>query len=186
MIGHIRGTVLHKDLGHVIVDVGGIGYSVAISSEASKKLSGKEISLWTYLAVRENAMDLFGFADRNELALFELLLTVSGIGPKSALAILSLASPEILQRAIAQNDLSYLTKVSGIGKKTAEKILVELKDKVGTVYGGEELSGDADVVEVLKSFGYSHHEARSAMQKVDANITGTSERVKEALKNLGK
>ncbi len=186
MIGYLKGSVIHREPGRVVLLAGNVGYLVAISNEAAKK-THREIELWTYLAVRENAMELYGFADRDELALFELLLSVSGIGPKSALAILSLATPETLRKAIAQNDLSYLTKVSGIGKKTAEKILVELKDKIGSIApGGEELSGDADVVEVLKSLGYSHHEARSAVQKIEGHITGTSERVKEALKILGK
>ncbi len=186
MIGYLEGRVVHKDLGRIIVDVGGVGYTVAVSNEAFKKAGADTVALWTHLAVRENSMELFGFADRDELALFELLLSVSGIGPKSALAILSLSTPETLRRAIAQNDLSYLTKVSGIGKKTAEKILIELKDKIGNAYGGgEESHEDVDVVEVLKSLGYSHGEARSAMQKVNPQITGTSERVKEALKILG-
>ena len=187
MIIHLSGTVITHDLGSIVLDVNGVGYLVHISNETAKVLSGKAtVSVWTYLSVRENALDLFGFANTEELSLFEMLLSVSGIGPKSALAVLSLASPDLLRRAIAQNDLAYLTKVSGIGKKTAEKILVELKDKIGyTGVLGDEFKGDGDVLEVLTSLGYSQHEAREAIKKISAELSGTSERVKEALQILG-
>ncbi len=187
MIRHLSGTVITHDLGSIVLDVNGVGYLVHISNETAKVLSGKAtVSVWTYLSVRENALDLFGFANTEELSLFEMLLSVSGIGPKSALAVLSLASPDLLRRAIAQNDLAYLTKVSGIGKKTAEKILVELKDKIGyTGVLGDEFKGDGDVLEVLTSLGYSQHEAREAIKKISAELSGTSERVKEALQILG-
>ena len=187
MIRRLSGTVVMHDLGHIVLDVNGVGYLIYISNETEKTFVGKkDISVWTHLAVRETSMDLFGFADQEELSLFEMLIGVSGIGPKSALAILSLASPDLLQRAIAQSDLSYLTKVSGIGKKTAEKIILELKDKIGrSGFEGAELSGDADVLEVLTSLGYSHNEAREAVKNIPAEASGTSERVKEALKKLG-
>lgn len=187
MIRHLSGTIIVHDLGHIILDVNGVGYLVYISNETAKTFVGKkDISVWTHLAVRETSMDLFGFADLDELSLFEMLIGVSGIGPRSALAVLSLASPDLLRRAIAQSDLSYLTKVSGIGKKTAEKIILELKDKIGrSGFEGAELSGDADVLEVLTSLGYSHNEAREAVKSIPAEANGTSERVKEALKKLG-
>src|SRR5689334_3135332 len=132
MIGHLTGTVFEKELGAVILDVGGVGYRVHVSNATFAALpaeTGSSVSLYTYMAVRETSMELYGFADKEELALFELLINVSGIGPKSGLAILSLANAATLTTAIAKNDVSYLTKVSGIGKKTAEKIILELKDK---------------------------------------------------------
>ncbi len=188
MISHLRGTLFEKEIGAVIVDVGGVGYCVHVSNATFATLpveNGAEVSLYTHLAVREDSQDLYGFTDREEMSLFEMLLSVSGIGPKSALAILSLATTATLRTAIAQNDVSYLTKVSGIGKKTAEKIVVELKDKLGSYVGtGGELKGDADVVEVLMSLGYPRDEARNAVQKVTEDAVGTSARVKEALKVL--
>ncbi len=187
MIRRLSGTIVENTLAHIVLDVAGVGYLVHVSSETARQLSGKtSATVWTYLAVRETSMDLFGFSDADELGLFELLISVSGIGPRSALAILSLASADLLRRAIAQSDLGYLTKVSGIGKKTAEKIILELKDKIGLSGDvGEELHGDSDVVEVLKSLGYSHNEARDAVKKIPSDVSGTSDRVKEALKVLG-
>lgn len=172
--------------GLVVVEANGVGYSVHVARDTAGKVRiGEQVSLWTYLSVRENAMDLFGFYDRDELAFFEMLLSVPGIGPRSALAVLSLATPEVLKRAIAEENVTYLTKVSGIGKKTAERIVVTLKDRLDGHDIGASLGGDADVVEVLTSLGYSQHEARKAVQKIDESVTGTSERTKEALKILG-
>ncbi len=187
MIRRLSGTIVENSIGHIVLDVAGVGYLVHVSSETARQLSGKtSATVWTHLAVRETSMDLFGFSDEHELGLFELLISVSGIGPRSALAILSLASADLLRRAIAQSDLGYLTKVSGIGKKTAEKIILELKDKIGLSGDvGEELHGDSDVVEVLKSLGYSHNEARDAVKKISPDVSGTSDRIKEALKVLG-
>jgi Holliday junction DNA helicase RuvA len=131
-------------------------------------------------------MELFGFTDREELSLFEMLIEVSGIGPRSALAILSLATVDTLRTAIGANDLTYLTKVSGIGKKTAEKIVLELRDKIGNIGAtAPELKDDGDVIEVLMSLGYSRDDARNVMRKVPAAAAGTSARVKEALRLLG-
>lgn len=188
MISHLTGELFEKERGSIILDVGGVGYRVYVSSATFAELpteNGAEISLYTHLAVREDAMDLYGFTDRDELALFELLLSVSGIGPKSALAVLSLAGAATLRTAIAKDDVSYLTKVSGIGKKTAEKIVLELKDKLGSFAGaGPELREDADVVEVLVSLGYARDEARDVVKRLSDDASGTSSRVKEALKLL--
>ncbi len=186
MIAHLSGTVLHLEPGLVIIGVGGVGYAVHTARDTATQMKlNAPVSLWTYHAVRENASELFGFADRDELALFELLLSVPSIGPRSALAVLSLATPDILKKAVAEENVTYLTKVSGIGKKTAERIVLTLKDKLGET-GGSALDGDADVMEVLVSLGYSQTEARKAVQKLDADVIGTSERTKEALKILGK
>lgn len=188
MISHLSGTVLKKDIGFIILDVAGVGYKVYVSNATLSDVpaeQGAPASLFTHLAVRENSMELYGFSDNNEMLLFEMLIGVSGIGPKSALAILSLASAETLQTAISRSDTSYLTKVSGIGKKTAEKIVLELRDKVGTVgLSAPELKEDGDVIEVLMSLGYPRDEAREALKRVSPDAAGTSARVKEALKVL--
>jgi Holliday junction DNA helicase RuvA len=181
MIAQLKGSVSSIGAGFVVLDVHGVGYKIYTSFVSRE---GSEIMLWTHLAVRETALDLYGFKHREELSLFELLVSVSGIGPKSALAILSMASVETLRSAIASGDTSYLTKVSGIGRKTAQKIVLELKEKVGDA-GDVDLRGAADAVEVLRSLGYSQQESRDAIQQVDPEISSTGERVKSALKIIG-
>lgn len=188
MIGHVEGTVTALRAGFVILSAAGVGYRVAATKETLATLrSGERAALWTHLAVRENALDLYGFKNEEEMRFFELLLTVSGIGPKSALAILDIAAVETLRSAIARGSSSYLTNVSGIGKKTAGKIIVELKDKVGLGAEGEgaALRGDEEALEAMRSLGYSPQEAREALRKVPQTLEGGNERLREALKILG-
>lgn len=188
MIGQLRGTVASKGERHVILDVAGVGYRVATTPETIKTLSLNETNTFlTHLAVRENALDLYGFRTARELEFFELLLTVSGVGPKSALAIISLAPPEVLEKAILGGDAGYLTKVSGIGKKSAEKIVIELKDKIASIADASAgaLSSESESVEALQALGYSLPEARAALKNVAGDLD-TGERVKQALKQLGK
>ena len=147
--------------------------------------SNKPAKLWTHLHVKEDAMELYGFLHRSELEFFESLISISGIGPKSALGVLALAPVDNLKKAISSGDTSYLTKVSGIGRKTAEKIVLELKDKMGAGAGAfvaGELQEDSDILEALVSLGYSQREAREMIQKIPANIKGRDQRIKEALK----
>ncbi len=189
MIGHLEGTVRATRAGFAILSVGGVGYKVFATREALATLKeGDAAFFWTHLAVREDILDLYGFKGEEELGLFQLLLTVSGIGPKSALAILDIASVETLRSAIAGSNASYLTKVSGIGKKTAEKIVLELRDKVGVADEGSSraLSRDEEALEAMKALGYSHSEAREALRKVPAEVEKSNERLREALRILGK
>lgn len=189
MIAHIKGKILEKTNKYLVVETGGIGYLIFASTDtlASAKNIGEEISLSTYLAVRENAMDLYGFQTIDEKKFFELLIGVSGIGPKNALSILSLAPVETLKKAIATGDTSYMTKVSGIGKKTAEKIVVELRDKLAKEGHQDDgtLAGAGDALMALMSLGYSQNESREALKEIDKNLT-LNEKIKEALKILGK
>lgn len=188
MIGCIEGVVAAKKAGFAILTAGGVGYKVAATRDTLAKLKEKENAfLWTHLAVRESALDLYGFKGEEDLHFFELLLTVPGIGPKSALAILDIADVETLRSAIVSGNAGYLTKVSGIGKKTAEKIVLELRDKVGktTREGGRALSGDEEALEAMKTLGYTHNEAREALRKVPAEVEGGSARLREALRLLG-
>ena len=191
MIAHIEGTVIHIGGKFIVVDTGGVGYKVWGTVDTVMSVAeGSPVSLWTHTAVRENSIDLYGFLSISEMSFFEMLLDVSGIGPKSALGILSVASLDILKKAIATGDTSYLNKVSGIGKKTAEKIVIELRDKL-YAHKGEEgspstLRGESDVVEALKSLGYSQSEARDVLREVGADVVGTNARIKEALKILAK
>ncbi len=187
MISTLKGTVSHKDLNLVILDVGGVGYKVFTTTDtALDAIPGSPFFLWTYLSVRENALDLFGFSTREMLDIFELLIGISGIGPKTALGILNVATPEMLRQAVANDDTSYLTKVSGIGKKNAEKIVLELRDKLVTTTAdfAPNLKSEGDVLAALVSLGYSDREARDAAKKVSKDVVGTSERVKQALKLL--
>lgn len=194
MISMLRGKVEEMAVNHAVIDVGGVGYKVFMTGDSLNRIKpGSEIRLWTYNAVREDALDLYGFLAKKDRDFFELLLTVSGIGPKSALNILSLVSAETLAGAIRTGQTSHLVKVSGIGKKTAEKILLELKDKMGGVdmAGGDismtaDMSSDLDAIEALKSLGYEADESREALKKIDKKISDTGAKVKAALKLLGK
>jgi Holliday junction DNA helicase RuvA len=189
MIGHLEGTVLKVGETYVIVSCGGVGYKVSATKDALAHLKkGSAASLWTHLAVREDSLDLYGFESEELLRFFELLLTVSGIGPKSALAILDIATIESLRSAIAGNNPSYLTKVSGIGRKTAEKIVIELRDKVGAASEQNKLaaSGDEEAMEAMRALGYSMQEARDALRNVPADIEKPGERLRAALKTIGK
>jgi Holliday junction DNA helicase RuvA len=188
MIGYIEGTVKAVRAGYTIVMVGGIGYKIFVTKETLVRAPiGSQAALWTHLAVREDILDLYGFAQEEEMRFFELLLTVSGIGPKSALAILDIASVESLRSAIVSGQASYLTTVSGIGKKTAEKIMLELRDKVGAATEGAAgaLSGDVEALEAMRALGYSAQEAREALRKVPQTVQKSNERLREALRILG-
>lgn len=188
MIGYIKGVVINVEPKSVTVETGGIGYRIFTTLETIETLRNKKesVALWTHLAVRENSQDLFGFLEKEDRDFFELLITIPGIGPKSALAVLTVVPVKTLITAISSNDVSYLTKVSGIGKKTADKIILELKGKIGEGDGSSHLSQDSDVLEALKGLGYGERDIRETLKKIPDALSGTSERVKEALKLLGK
>lgn len=188
MITHIKGTVIDKEERSIVVDVHGIGYKVFVTGNTIEKVrEGNETALWTHLAVREDAQTLFGFPTKDELSFFELLISISGIGPKTALGILNVSSVSNIRKAVTSGDTSHLTKVSGVGSKLANKIVLELKGK----FGAEEESGislrdEVDALEALKALGFKHNDAREALKQVDQTVTDTGERVKKALKILGK
>lgn len=188
MIGRIEGTVAAKRAGFVLLSAGGIGYKVFVARETLAALKeAAPTTLWTHLAVREDALDLYGFRNEEELQFFELLLNVPGIGPKHALAVLNIAPVSSLRSAIASNNASYLTKVSGVGKKTAEKIVLELRDRVGKGSATESkaLRGDEEALEAMRALGYTPNEARDALRKVPAEVEGSSARLREALRVIG-
>jgi len=192
MIRQLKGKITHIDDKYAILETGGIGFRVYLSSDALldvEKKKEKETSLWTYLSVKDDSLDLYGFQEKTELDFFEKLISVSGIGPKKGLGILSVAPVETLKRAIISKDISYLTQVSGIGKKNAEKIVLDLRDK----FSEDEISSDtgslkeeSDIVLAIKSLGYSTQEARQALKNIPEKITGVSDKVKWILKELGK
>jgi holliday junction DNA helicase RuvA len=188
MIGFLKGIVHKAAGGRCILLSGGIGFKIAVLRTAlASAAPGKELALWTHLAVREDSLDLYGFEHEEELRFFEMLLSVSGIGPKSALAILDIATIETLRTAISQGNAQYLTKVSGVGRKTAEKIVLELREKVGSGAADEtqSLKGDEEALEAMRSLGYSSAEAREALKKVPRTVVKASDRLREALKGLG-
>ena len=186
MIGHLEGKILFKGEKYIVLDVGGVGYKIFASMVTARELKpGNSAKMWTHLHVREDSLDLYGFLNQSELEFFESLISISGIGPKSALGVLAMAPVDTLKRAISSGDTSYLTKVSGIGRKTAEKIVLELKDKMGygkVSLGGEIFKDDADILEALVALGYSQKDARDMLQKIPQSVKGRDNRLKEALK----
>ncbi|MDO8659152.1 MAG: Holliday junction branch migration protein RuvA [Candidatus Parcubacteria bacterium] len=190
MIGSIKGKIILKTEKFLIVETNGVGYKISVSPDTLSQVqkTGAEIMLWIHTHVREDILDLYGFLERKELEFFEMLINVSGIGPKGALSILGITSIETLSKAISTGDTSYLTKVSGIGKKTAEKIVIELRDKLANkMKGGEEgtsLQGELDALEALKSLGYSQNQAREALKNISPELN-TNAKIREALKILG-
>lgn len=186
MISGLRGIILEKNLDSIVIEVTNVSYLVNLATPAIEELSktdtGDEIYIYTYLAVRENSLDLYGFLNKDDMDLFTLLLTISGVGPKSALNILNSVDKKMIEESISQNDPKYLSKVSGIGKKTAEKILLGLKDKLG----GVEIEGDNAVVfDALVSLGYTERDIREALKKITIKGKDHQELIKEALKELG-
>ena len=186
MIGSLRGTVCGLIRGTVVVDVGGVGYRVHVTADTLTRLAeGQEILLWTHLAVRENSEDLYGFFEKDDLVWFELLLTVSGVGPKSALNIVNAVDTDALKDAIARGDAAALGSAHGVGKKTAEKIVLELREKVGAVEsksGRGATSAENDIVDALISLGYSPKEARETLRAIPKTAVTTEEQIREAIK----
>jgi Holliday junction DNA helicase RuvA len=192
MIAYLKGKIIAKPNNYLILETGGVGYQIFVGENLFSEIKlGEEKALYLHHRIREDASDLYGFLDLEDLNLFELLLSVSGVGPKSALAVLSLANSDDIKEAIIRGDASLLTKVSGIGKKTAERLVLELKNKVMRVSSGSTLVGSSsgslgDELDALMSLGYAVNDAREALNKVEASITSTSGRVKAALKFLAK
>lgn len=192
MISYLRGKIIYKSNNlkkdnFLTVDVGGVGYKVFISNKAwAEFLLGHEVELHVYTQVAETALDLYGFRSREELEFFELLLTISGIGPRSASDIMGKAKVADLSQAVQSGNHEMLSKVSGIGAKTAEKIVVGLKGKLGGSFESSENWSDdfGDALEALISLGYQAGDAKNALAKVKSADVG--EKVREALKLLGR
>lgn len=190
MISFISGSIDFAADKFVVINTGNIGYKVFLNKTTLSIITKQqgEVKLYTFLHVKEDEMSLYGFLKWQELELFELLNSISGVGPKSALGILDIASVEDLRGAIANGKSEFLTKVSGIGRKIAERIILELKSKISKSGQGvpEFYEGDMEALEALQSLGYKLYDAREALKKIPVEITNTSERIREALKVLGK
>ena len=190
MIAFLRGTIVGKGKDHLVLETtGGVGYEIKMTLLQLSKFSlGQSVALHTYLKVSDSALDLYGFESTEEKSFFELLMTVSGVGPKSAMNILSLGNISQIQSAIARGDLTYLTSVQGLGKKTAERLIVELKTKITTSLDGAESYTSAEssvlgeVVDVLMAMGYSKEEAKEKVKGLEVNGMTTAQLLKIALK----
>lgn len=186
MIAGLRGTVHHHLARSLVLDVHDIFYEVFVTPAVlAQCLPGQSVELFTHQQVREDSIELYGFIDLSERALFRLLLTVSGVGPKGALGILGLNTVAELERTIAQGDVSVLTKVGGIGRKTAERIIVELKEKMGESGVGPIGPEAGGVFDALQRLGYSAREIRTIIRTLDRSGS-VEEQVRQALTHLGK
>ena len=191
MIASIEGRVRAVSRDALVVDIGGVGLRVACPQPTlTAARAGEPIFLHTYLVVREDELSLIGFAATEELELFEKLIGVSGIGPRLGLAILSAMAPDALRLAISQEQPDLLARIPGIGKKTAQKIVLELKDKVGAAEATEGLAAlteaDAAVIDALTALGYSIVEAQRAVQALPRDVTDVEERLRRALASFGR
>lgn len=186
MIAQLRGRIVGLGEKLLIVDVGGVGYGVQVPETLLSSVNLEdEISLVTYHHVKENAIELYGFGDNESKQLFEWLIGVSGVGPKSAMAVMSLGPQDRIRQAIASGDTAYIAAASGVGKRSAERICNELKDKVGLagLKSGVEATGSNDALEALLSLGYNRQQAVEALNKIDSDLT-SEDKVKLALKTL--
>lgn len=202
MIQYIRGELAALEEDRIIVDVGGIGYGIFMSVQSMSSLPpvGSEVRIYTYLNVKEDAMQLFGFLTRDDLSVFKLLIGVNGIGPKGGQAVLSVLSPDDLRFAVLSNDVKAISAAPGIGKKTAEKVILELKDKLSledaldhavsgqsdnhsVQNGGGEVQSEA--VQALVALGYGSTEALKAVKQIEISEDTDVETVlKKALKKM--
>jgi len=193
MIGHLEGTVKAVRKNYLILSTDYVGYKVFVTPQLSLTSDpGKKLSLYIHTHVREDQISLFGFTTLPELEFFELLLTVSGVGPKLAVSVMSLSDLNMIKSGILNEDPNVFTKVSGIGRKTAERLIIELKDKITDEFGGKEeglreiSKAQADVLDVLLALGYSRTEARDALAGLPKNLGSSEEKIREALRLLAK
>lgn len=200
MFYSLTGKIVYTDYTRVAVSCSGIAFDVTTSVNSLMKLGnvGDTATVYTHLAVREDGAELFGFADQEELSYFRMLISVSGVGPKAAVAILSVLTPEMLALSITAGDVKSITRAQGVGPKIAQRIIIELKDKVsklvperintGKIATAAQILRNADseeAVNALMALGYTHSEAASAVSGIDASA-GVEEIVKQALRNLAR
>jgi len=187
MLAYLKGTINYKTSSYLVVNVGNAGYKVyAVPTLLAEISQGEEIVLHLHQYVRENVIELYGFKTREGLEIFEDLISISGVGPKSALKTLTVARPADIRNAIQKGDPGMLTKVSGIGVKTAEKIILELKGKIEVREDEATSPEDSDIIDALVGLGYKTNRAREIVKKIPEDVRGSSARIREALRLLGK
>lgn len=199
MIYNLRGTLTYTDTGYIVVECSGVGFKCFTTLNTVKEIGrvGEEVNVHTYLAIREDAMDLYGFARSAELDAFKLLISVSGVGPKAAIAVLSELTPDSLALCVASGDSKAITRAQGVGKKIAERIVLELKDKMGGIVSekaSESVSGaaaavtdsdSAEAVEALVALGFPRSDASMAVGAMDRSLS-VDEMIRLGLKQLSK
>jgi holliday junction DNA helicase RuvA len=189
MIGYLRGRVIEKSVHELWLDVRDVGYRVRVIQPVLQQfLVGDEAELYIHTHVREDALELYGFSERRQLSLYEMIISVSGVGPKIGLAVLSSGSVERIQRAIREAEVNYFTLVPGIGKKGAQRLIVDLKGKLPSSKEldlSDDLPGEDAVVEALTSFGFSRVEVQAVIKDIDSELV-EEERIREGFKRLGK
>jgi len=190
MISYLEGQVKFKGPSYLIIKTGGVGYKVFTPVDLlTKSALSEPLSLFTYTHVRDDILDLYGFADAENLALFELLLTVSGIGPKLALSIFSISKLPKIKEAIVKGDVDFFTTVPRLGKKNAQKLIIELRPKLGSL-ADIDLTADSgetkEIIDALKTFGFSDSEAKEAVKSLKDFEGTTSDKIRRALKYFGK
>lgn len=197
MINYIKGTVVKKGLDYIVIDNNNIGYFINTSLSSLNKLcEGEKATILTYMHIREDIIALYGFLTSDEIELFRKLISVNGIGPKAGLSVLSTYESNTVKEIILKEDVTRMSKVPGIGKKTASKIILELKDKVGTIEGldtGTEGTGifqteceSSDILNALVALGFNSYEAKKVLDKIDVEGKSENEIIKEALKNINR
>lgn len=194
MISYLKGTILKKGSGFLILLVNDVGYKVSVNPvwHADLKVA-QPLEMYIHHHIREEASDLYGFRSMEELEFFDLIISVSGIGPKTGLGVLTLGDVSEIKSSIANGDTDFITKVSGIGKKTAERVVLELRDKMANLAkrDGVDTSapgsfGSSDEIDALMALGYSVQQAREALKQVDPKIKDSSSRIREVLRNMSK
>jgi len=191
MISYLEGKILDKNEKFFTVNVGGVGYKIFSHSGILGRIpeNGQNIKIWTHLYVREDTMDLYGFLNKEESEFFEILISISGIGPRSALGILEVAPVSSLKQAIVSEDESFFTKVSGIGRKTAQRLILELKNKLAKIVvleKGGSFKEMGDAFEALVALGYRQGDVRKVLNELPKDIKSAEAKIKEALKRLGR
>lgn len=189
MIYSLRGTLALRKETFAVIEVNGIGYKVSMPARslAALPMAGEDVLAYCHLVVREDAHELCGFLSEADLAFFEKLLTVNGVGPKSALAIMGLSVPQELAAAISEGRPDIFMRASGVGKKTAERVVLELKGKLPVLDGSDSVlrtESDMDVEDALVGLGYQRSEARRAVSRIPISVTGMENRLKAALKSI--
>lgn len=202
MIYSLTGRLIHKENGTIVIECAGVGYSCQTTNQTISRLSGGTVTLFTYMHITENSLDLFGFASRDELGVFKMLISVSGVGPKAALAILSEFAPDRLMLFIASGDAKMITKAQGVGPKLAQRIVLELKDKASKMLPSGVISAPDDIfdsrtertvgadnlseaISALVTLGYNRSEALSALSSIDASLS-SDDMIRFALRKLAK
>jgi len=191
MISYLEGKILDKNEKFFVVDVNGVGYKIFSHSGILEKIpeKGQNVKIWAHLYVREDAMELYGFLNKEELEFFEILISISGIGPRSALGILEVAPVSSLKQAIVSEDETFFIKVSGIGRKTAQRLILELKSKLAktvVLEKGGSFKEMGDAFEALVALGYRQSDVRRILNELPKDMKSAEAKVKEVLKRLGR